>query len=406
MLGRDVIGICKTGSGKTLAYALPLQRRLKAKQKNPQAVVLVPTHELCLQVTTQIKKFTGIKCAAVYGGGEKHLQWKALRSGVGVVVATPNRLIDLVKAKACSLKEVFCFVLDEADLMLGMGFEYQVRSILELIPASSQVILMSATFKKKLQRLAKDFLKDPIKVVVGKEGEVNKEVDQELVVLDHYSKKLSWLTQRLPEFLQKGLVLVFVNRKSTTQELSQLLRKANLPVAYLHGDLDQYTRHTTISAFKNSETKILVATDVASRGLDISNLATVVNYECAKDPEIHLHRVGRAGRGNLQGKAYTLLTKEDQKFSGELLLSLEYNELEVPKQLEELAMKDPKFRGLRAKHTHKQAPRVKRPQFNIEQPGNIRDFREYLEETKKQELARKFKSSFVKAETMDVTTKK
>jgi ATP-dependent RNA helicase DDX42 len=386
--GRDLLAISQTASGKTLAFALPVGFLCKNQGKitkingfsGPTALVLVPTRELCLQVFKEIKKFLAwfkMKIVAVYGGVPKSTQWKELKNGCDIVVATPARLIDLLQAKACSLKNVGILVVDEADLMFSMGFEYQVRSILSQIRPDRQTLLFSATFRHKLEQFVQDILSNPIKLHIGSSVHCNPNISQEILVLDHPSKKLSWLLENLQKFLQSGLVLVFVRHKNTTEELFEILKEAHIPCGHLHGDMDQQSRESIFSSFQSGQFKVLVATDVASRGLNVKTISTVVNYDCAKDVETHVHRIGRTGRternernerneknerteknektetcenSQINGKAFTLMTKNDKKFAGDLLLNLEYNEQVVPDKLEKLAMEDSLFRMQRMKN--------------------------------------------------------
>mmetsp|Transcript_29064 Transcript_29064/g.28766 ORF Transcript_29064/g.28766 Transcript_29064/m.28766 type:complete len:321 (-) Transcript_29064:11-973(-) len=300
--------------------------------------------------------------------------------------------------------------------MFNLGFDYQCRSILSQIRPDRQTLLFSATFKKKLQKFASDVLTNPIKIVIGKEGGSNEDIVQEFIILDHFSKKLTWLLEHIHEFLEKGLVLMFVKHRSSTEELCGILKEAKVPAGNLHGDMDQYERESIMYKFSHGELKVLIATDVASRGLDILQIKTIINYDCAKDAETHTHRIGRTGRAGAQGIAYTLLTKHDKRFAGELMQSLEYNEQIVPRDLEELAMQDSYFRNQRSKKFSQNQRKVGDleranelyttfggKKFDIEQSTNIQEFREHLNQKKKDHLISEFKRSFVAAGTLDST---
>lgn len=440
--GRDLLAVSQTASGKTLAYALPLGYLAKgqgkvsklsklSKGQGPSALVLVPTRELCLQVYTELKKFLSwfkLKIVAVYGGVPKSNQYKDLRCGSDIVVATPARLIDLLQGKACSLKEVGTLVIDEADLMFSMGFEYQVRSILSQIRPDHQTLLFSATFRHRLEQFIQDVLSSPVKIHVGSSVHCNPSIKQEVVVLDHPSKKLTWLLEHLQQFLQSGLVLIFVKHKNTTEELYEILKEARIPCGHLHGDMDQLTRESIFISFTRAEFKVLVSTDVASRGLNVKAIATVVNYDCAKDVETHVHRIGRTGRDQdssfeNSGKSFTLLTKNDKKFAGDLLLNLEYNDQEVPDKLEKLAMEDSLFRMQRMKN-HKQRirhcktadpgtaivimDRIKDKQVKVDMNASVEDIRQEIQGKQREYFQQEFKQKFVNAgnleKTVEVTT--
>jgi len=374
--GRDVLGIAQTGSGKTAVYIWPLlfhikdqvkttQRKLSRKD-GPIGLILVPTRELCLQVYKETKRFAKgleVKTVPLYGGVPKHEQWRELQTPTHIVVATPGRLLDMLRSKAFSLARVTYLVVDEADVMFNLGFEPQCRSILALTRSDRQTLLFSATFRPKLQRFVHEFLTSPIKIVIGKEGQVNSEIHQEVLILDCLPQKLTWLckvyiVEHLADFVAQGLVLVFVKHRSSTEELAEVLREAKVAADVLHGDMDQTAREEVMQAFRKGDRKVLIATDVASRGLDIPTISTIVNYDCAKDSETHTHRIGRTGRGSIRpGTAYTLLTKADKRFAGELVLHMEYNEMQPSKELEELALQDSRFRAIRMHANHPKSTR-------------------------------------------------
>jgi len=355
--GRDIIGIAKTGSGKTAAFLLPMlvhmmdQPELE-KGDGPIGIVLAPTRELCVQIYNEAKKFAkaySIQATAIYGGASKLEQFKELRKGfIEIIVATPGRLIDLIKMKATSLKRVSYVVLDEADRMFDLGFEPQARSILQNVRPDRQTLLFSATFPKKVEKLANDVLTDPVRITVGGVGEANADITQTMVILRSDDTKWPWLISHLAKFTVEGSVLIFVSKRGVIDELTANLNSSNFPCACIHGDLLQGERDKVIKDFKKEKVKILVATDVASRGLDIPTVKTVVNYEVARDIDSHIHRIGRTGRAGQKGFAYTLLTERDDKFAGDLVKNLEYSGQPVPEELLQLAMKNPKFQNFRS----------------------------------------------------------
>ncbi|KAH0552279.1 ATP-dependent RNA helicase DDX42 [Cotesia glomerata] len=356
--GRDLIGIAKTGSGKTAAFIWPMlvhimdQRELK-EGDGPIGLILAPTRELSQQIFHEAKKFGkiyNIQVCCCYGGGSKWEQSQALANGAEIVVATPGRMIDLVKMKATSLSRVTFLVLDEADRMFDMGFEPQVRSICNHIRPDRQTLMFSATFKKRIEKLARDVLTDPVKIVHGDVGEANTDVTQHVIVFNNNpTGKWTWLLQNIVEFLSAGSLLIFVTKKLNAEELSNNLKLKEYEVMLLHGDMDQIERNKVITAFKKKEVSILVATDVAARGLDIPHIRTVVNYDIARDIDTHTHRIGRTGRAGEKGTAYTLVSEKDKEFAGHLVRNLEGADQEVPKSLMDLAMQSSWFRKSRFK---------------------------------------------------------
>ncbi|EEB17484.1 DEAD box ATP-dependent RNA helicase, putative [Pediculus humanus corporis] len=355
--GRDIIGIAKTGSGKTAAFVWPMlihimdQKELKPGD-GPIGLILAPTRELSQQIYSEAKKFGkvyNIQVICCYGGGSKWEQSKALENGAEIVVATPGRMIDLIKMKATNLKRVTFLVLDEADRMFDMGFEPQVRSICNHVRPDRQTLLFSATFKKKVERLARVVLTDPIRIVQGDVGEANEDVIQNVLILPNQAAKFMWLTSHIVEFLSNGSLLIFVTKKVNAEEVANNLKLKEFDVLLLHGDMDQIERNKVITQFKKKEVSILVATDVAARGLDIPHIKTVVNYDIARDIDTHTHRIGRTGRAGERGYAYTLVLNQDKEFAGHLVRNLEGANQEVPKSLMDLALQSSWFRKSRFK---------------------------------------------------------
>lgn len=318
----------------------------------PIAVIVCPTRELCQQIHAECKRFGkayNLRSVAVYGGGSMWEQAKALQEGAEIVVCTPGRLIDHVKKKATNLQRVSYLVFDEADRMFDMGFEYQVRSIASHVRPDRQTLLFSATFRKKIEKLARDILIDPIRVVQGDIGEANEDVTQIVEILHSGPSKWNWLTRRLVEFTSSGSVLLFVTKKANAEELANNLKQEGHNLGLLHGDMDQSERNKVISDFKKKDIPVLVATDVAARGLDIPSIKTVINYDVARDIDTHTHRIGRTGRAGEKGVAYTLLTPKDSNFAGDLVRNLEGANQHVSKELLDLAMQNAWFRKSRFK---------------------------------------------------------
>lgn len=359
--GRNIIGIAVTGSGKTAAYLWPMivhimgQPDLK-RGDGPIGLVLVPTRELALQVYGEAKKFShSYKIAVVcaYGGGSKYEQSRDLEAGAEIIVATPGRLIDLIKQGSTNLRRVTYLVLDEADRFFDLGFEAQIRSICNHVRPDRQTLLFSATFKKKIEQLARTVTEDPIKIVQKNLGEANEDVTQHVIILPAGNKKWDWLISRIVEFTSAGSVLIFVTRILNCEELYNNLKNRGTEALLLHGDMEQSERNRVITLFKRKEKDILIATDVAARGLDISHIRTVINYDVARDIDTHIHRVGRTGRAGSKGDAYTLMTDRDKEFAGHLVKNLENFNQDVSNELMKLAMQSHSFRKLRAGKNHK-----------------------------------------------------
>uniref|UniRef100_A0A8B9N9F7 ATP-dependent RNA helicase DDX42 n=1 Tax=Accipiter nisus TaxID=211598 RepID=A0A8B9N9F7_9AVES len=352
--GRDMIGIAKTGSGKTAAFIWPMLIHIMDQKElepgdGPIAVIVCPTRELCQQIHSECKRFGkayNLRSVAVYGGGSMWEQAKALQEGAEIVVCTPGRLIDHVKKKATNLQRVTYLVFDEADRMFDMGFVYFPRSSNTVFLLA---LLFSATFRKKIEKLARDILIDPIRVVQGDIGEANEDVTQIVEIFPSGPSKWNWLTRRLVEFTSSGSVLLFVTKKANAEELANNLKQEDHNLGLLHGDMDQSERNKVISEFKKKGIPILVATDVAARGLDIPSIKTVINYDVARDIDTHTHRIGRTGRAGEKGVAYTLLTPKDSNFAGDLVRNLEGANQHVSKELLDLAMQNPWFRKSRFK---------------------------------------------------------
>ncbi|VDK39191.1 unnamed protein product [Taenia asiatica] len=357
--GRDIVGIAKTGSGKTVAFLWPMITHIMAQPElklgdGPIGIVCVPTRELAIQIYTEAKKLAklyNLNVVCAYGGGSMWEQQKACEVGCEILICTPGRLIDLVKKKATNLRRVTFLVFDEADKMFNLGFEPQVRSIANHVRPDRQALLFSATFKSRIERLARDILTDPVRIVQGEVGEANEDITQIVEIFNKWEEKWDWLTQNVVRFTAEGSVLIFVTRKAHCVEVAEKLKARDMKVLLLHGDMHQSDRNTVIHKFKHNEAPILVATDVASRGLDIPSIHTVVNYEVARDIDTHTHRVGRTGRAGVKGTAYTLFVagRDPADFAAHLVRHLELAGQAVPPRLLEIARQCIWFAENRAK---------------------------------------------------------
>ncbi len=311
--GRDVIGQAQTGTGKTAAFMLPMLQRLEPSQGRVQALVLAPTRELAKQVADaalMLAQKTKVRVLAVYGGQSYTIQVKALERGVDVVVGTPGRLLDLIKQKILHLNEVRMLVLDEADEMLAMGFIDDVELILKELNEERQIALFSATLPAAIQKLANRYLKQPARISVSPEHLTVADTEQRVCRI-HEENKLSALT-RLLETEEVSSALIFARTKARTQELSDELIRMGFASDSLHGDLNQARREQVLNKFRQGQITLLVATDVAARGLDIAGVSHVFNYDVPADAEDYVHRIGRTGRAGKKGVAITLLTPKER----------------------------------------------------------------------------------------------
>ncbi len=314
LTGADVIGQAQTGTGKTAAFALPILQNLEPGQKLPQALVLAPTRELAMQVADafyEYGKHLGARVLAVYGGAPYGRQITRLNKGVDVVVATPGRLLDLLDRNAINLRLVRSVVLDEADEMLKMGFIEDVEKILAEIQEAHQTALFSATLPGPIRRLADKYMHDPQSVTIQRE-QVTAEMIEQRCYLVNERDKTAALT-RLFEVEDITSALIFARTRVGTGELANELTLRGFPAETLNGDLSQDARERTLRRFRANQIKVLVATDVAARGLDIDDISHVFNYDLPDDPEVYVHRVGRTGRAGKTGLAISLVTPREKR---------------------------------------------------------------------------------------------
>ena len=312
----DVIALAQTGTGKTAAFGIPLLQRIDTTSKNTQAIVLSPTRELCLQIAGDMKDFAkylpGIHIEAVYGGANIVPQMKALRKGVQIIVATPGRLIDLMHRGVAKLDNVANVVLDEADEMLTMGFSESIDEILGGVPDERNTLLFSATMSKEIERIAKGYLRDHKEIVVGSRNEGAEHVNH-IYYLVHAKDKYLAL-KRIVDYYPKIFAIIFCRTKIETQEIADKLIRDGYNAEALHGDLSQAQRDLTMQKFRSHLTQLLVATDVAARGLDVDDLTHVINYGLPDDIENYTHRSGRTGRAGKKGTSISIIhTREKHK---------------------------------------------------------------------------------------------
>ena len=311
--GRDMIGQAQTGTGKTAAFGLPLLQKVDPKVKKLQAVVLLPTRELAIQVAEELRRFAkfmhGIKVLPVYGGQDIVRQIRALKDGTQIVVGTPGRVMDHMRRKTVKFDQVHTVVLDEADEMLNMGFLEDMETILSQLPEERQTVMFSATMPAAIQKIAENFQKDPQIVKV-----VKKELTVPKVTQYYYEVKPKTKVEvmcRLLDMYSPKLSIVFCNTKRQVDELVQALQGRGYFAEGLHGDLKQVQRDRVMESFRNGRTDILIATDVAARGIDVGNVEAVFNYDIPQDDEYYVHRIGRTGRAGREGKAFSLVVGKE-----------------------------------------------------------------------------------------------
>ncbi len=321
MEGLDVICSAQTGTGKTAAFALPiLQRLLKnqdaaKKRKIIRALVISPTRELAEQINADFKEYgqyTNLRSTVVYGGTSIEPQIERLQKGVDVLIATPGRLLDLFKREKLNLDHIETLVLDEADLMLDMGFIKDVNKIVRITPQQKQILLFSATMPQKVVDLTKNVLKEPITISITKTSSANKNVNQHLYYVPK-RKKLELCLHVLRNTV-KGNMLIFRRTKFGVDKLEKSLKRNGYKVVSFHGDKTQNARHEALDKFKNGEVNILIATDVASRGIDIDSLDAVINFDLPNIPETYVHRIGRTGRAGKKGNAYSFCSRDEKSY--------------------------------------------------------------------------------------------
>ncbi|XP_015901511.3 DEAD-box ATP-dependent RNA helicase 5 [Ziziphus jujuba] len=385
--GRDFIGIAATGSGKTLAFGVPAIMHVLKKRKgkfskgrNPLCLVLSPTRELAQQISDVLSdagKPCGVESVCLYGGTSKGPQISSLKSGVDIVIGTPGRLKDLIDIGVCCLKEVTFGVLDEADRMLDMGFEPEVRYILGQTYSARQMVMFSATWPLSVHRLAQEFMDpNPVKVVIGSEDlAANHDVMQIVEVLDERSRdvRLIALLEKYHKS-QRNRVLVFVLYKAEAPRIENLLQKGGWKAVSIHGNKPQHERTKALSLFKTGSCPLMIATDVAARGLDIPDVEVVINYSFPLTTEDYVHRIGRTGRAGKKGVAHTFFTPQNKGLAGELVNVLREAAQIVPDALlkfgTHVKKKESKLYGAHFKEITADAPKSKKITFDSSDDEN------------------------------------
>lgn len=312
---RDLIALAQTGTGKTAAFSLPILDMIDDGSRKIQLLVLCPTRELCLQITKDIKNYSkylpNIKTTAVYGGSSIMEQIRSLKEKPQIIVGTPGRVIDLINRKALDFSEIHWLVLDEADEMLSMGFKDDLETILSETPETKQTFLFSATMNKEVERISKNYLTKPHRISVGSINEVKKNISHEFYVVGYRQKKEA--LKRLIDANPNQYSIIFCRTRMETQEIADFLMQNGYAADALHGDLSQAQRDTVMKKFRLKNIDILVATDVAARGLDVNSLTHVIHYSLPDDPEVFVHRSGRTGRAGKDGISMALIKPEETR---------------------------------------------------------------------------------------------
>mmetsp|Transcript_8265 Transcript_8265/g.14815 ORF Transcript_8265/g.14815 Transcript_8265/m.14815 type:complete len:468 (-) Transcript_8265:139-1542(-) len=349
--GKDVIGVAKTGSGKTLGYLLPGYIKVKRANRScdwnmgPQMLVVAPTRELCQQIYEESEKFgkpADIKTACCFGGAPKQTQCRQLWNGPECVCATPGRLNDLLKDKSIKLGNCDYLVLDEADRMLDMGFEPQVREIIPYLasPDQRQTALFTATWPREVQNIARQLTKDPTHIQVGSSDAVtsNSDINQQIIKVTSEGEKMRFIEGTVfPELIQSGgSALIFMKTKRSVADTTRRLAGAGVPICCLHGDMEQRERDQALHSFKVGRSKVMLATDVAQRGLDLKDIRVVVNYDPPGNQEDYVHRIGRTGRAGAKGVAYTFLYPTDSSIATAIAKVMKKAGQQVPPELQEI----------------------------------------------------------------------
>jgi ATP-dependent RNA helicase DeaD len=310
---KDFVGLAQTGTGKTAAFGLPLLQLVKKEDKFPQALIVCPTRELCMQITNDLlsfkKKYAPVAVTAVYGGASITTQVRDLKRGTQIVVATPGRLIDLIERKAIQLDKIHYIVLDEADEMLNMGFRDDIEFILKNTPARQSTWLFSATMPSEVRQVSKKYMKAPFELTIGKTNAGASNIDHQYYVTSSVNRYET--LKRIIDFNPGIYGIIFTRTKADAQEIAETIVREGYDIEALHGDLTQQQRDKVMGRFREKSLQLLIATDVAARGIDVQGITHVINYELPDDPEVYTHRSGRTGRAGKSGICLSIVTSRD-----------------------------------------------------------------------------------------------
>lgn len=393
MSGKDVVGIAQTGTGKTFAYLLPLLRMLKySEQKNPRILIMVPTRELVVQVVEEVEKlakYINLRVTGVYGGVNINTQHQNLMQGQDIVVSTPRRLYDLVLRRAVQLKSIQKFVIDEVDVMLDLGFKFQVNNIIELLPSNRQSIMFSATMTETVEEMIHSNFKSPEKISVAVSGTPLENIDQRGYKIPNFYTKANLLKHLLADTETYHKVLIFIGDKRIADRLYENLGE-EFPgeTSLVHTGKSQNYRLKSLSDFDEGLSRILIATDVMARGLDIENVSHVINFDTPQYPENYMHRIGRTGRAEKKGQSLLFTTEKEQAYLDaiENLMKTKVPEYEIPVEV---------------KISKDLIPEEKQRAIEINNPNSISEeagpaFHEKKEKNKKVNLGGSYRREIVK----------
>ena len=380
--GKDVVGIAQTGTGKTLAYMLPILQTLKfSKQVTPRILILVPTRELVLQVVEMIDRFSkylNVRVLGVYGGTSINIQMQAVAQGTDILVATPGRLYDLVVSRAVLLKDVKKLVIDEVDVMLDLGFRFQLTNIFDLLPERRQNIMFSATMTTDVDELIEDFFITPAKISIAVSGTRLDNIVQQCYEVPNFQTKVNLLGHMLSDKNEYRKVLVFVSSKKSADQLYEALEMTNgSETGVIHSNKTQNYRIRSVQEFDEGINRILVATDVMARGLDLDKITHVINFDTPNYPENYIHRIGRTGRAEQPGNSILFCTEKDEeaKEAIETLMAYEIPMIEIPLEVKiskELTDDErPKEDGDSSPHRHADKE-VRGPAFHEKKEKNTK----------------------------------
>ncbi len=338
--GKDVVGIAQTGTGKTLAYMLPVLQELKfSEQMSPRVLILVPTRELVIQLVENIKslcKYKSFRILGVYGGTNINTQAAEVINGVDILVATPGRLFDLAVSRAVKLKTISKLVIDEVDVMLDLGFRVQLSNIFDLLPERRQNIMFSATMTDEVNSLIHDFFLLPVTIAIAASGEPLKNIEQSCYQVRNFYTKINLLEYLLAKSSEFKKVIVFVSTKKLASDVFEKMQEYLSGVGVIHGNKEQNYRNEIIQKFDEGTIRILIATDVIARGIDLDNVSHVINFDTPNFPENYIHRIGRTGRANQNGKSILFYTEKEEadKIAIEEMMHYQIPEMLFPDEVE------------------------------------------------------------------------
>lgn len=331
---KDFIGLAQTGTGKTAAFGLPLLQLINKAERFPQALIICPTRELCLQITNDLHSFRSkkepVSVTAVYGGTSISMQIRDLKKGSQIVVATPGRLIDLIERKAINLEQILYVVLDEADEMLNMGFKDDIEFILKNTPNRQSTWLFSATMPAEIRQVSKRYMEKPFEITIGKTNEGAANIDHQYYATQHHNRYE--VLKRIIDFNPGIYGIVFARTKADTQDIAERLTREGYDIDAIHGDLTQQQRDKVMGLFRDKSIQLLIATDVAARGIDVTGITHVINYELPDETEVYTHRSGRTGRAGRSGISISIVTPREiyRLRQVERLVKTRFHKMDIP----------------------------------------------------------------------------